>query len=247
MWLRGVLARDDAGLAFLRHFVTPECIVFDIGANIGQISRFVAQTLPAAHVYAFEPMPENVVDLMQNVELAPEATRKRITVVPCALTDRCGVVSLQVDDLMSQSASLSSVTGGLAAFGRRRFGLAPRTADVVGLSLDSVVTDLSLPRPSVIKVDVEGAEALVLVGGEKLLRESSVALYIELHGDEVAREVVRILHAWGYGIIGAEATWKAARRVDPGAQGTLEYIIASRDARALEAMEAAMARVTVTS
>lgn len=233
VWLRGALSRDGMGLKFLRHFSEPGGIVFDIGANIGQITRYVAQELPVERVFAFEPMPDNVVDLCRNVELAPEGARDRITVVPCALSDRAGIVTLQLDDYMSQSAALSVVTGGLAAFGRRRFGLAPRTADVIALTIDQCVSDFGLPKPNVVKIDVEGAEALVLEGGRATFTGQNVPLYIELHGEEPTRDVLAVLDRWGYTAFGAAAVWGAPRRVGPAESEPLEYVIASRDADSL--------------
>lgn len=38
--------------------IPENAIVFDIGANIGNFSRYVVERYPSAHVYAFEPVPQ---------------------------------------------------------------------------------------------------------------------------------------------------------------------------------------------
>jgi FkbM family methyltransferase len=244
MWLRGALSRDDGTLAFLRTFVKPGSIVYDVGANIGQVTRFISQDLPAKHVYAFEPMPENIVDFARNMRLATAAANERVTLVPCALAAESGVTKFQVDDLMSQSGALSSVTGGLAAFGRRRFGLPPLHADVVTLTLEDAIDVLRLPEPDVLKIDVEGAEALVLGGGRRLLSTGDRALYVEVHGPEPQREVLTLLTEMGYSLAGSAATWTVPEPIDAGHESPLEYVVATRARSQLDRMASACARRT---
>jgi FkbM family methyltransferase len=43
-------------------------VVFDVGANIGMFSLFIAARCPSAEVYAFEPVPEVFAKLQQNVD-----------------------------------------------------------------------------------------------------------------------------------------------------------------------------------
>ena len=55
-----------------------------------------------------------------------------------------------------------------------------------------------LPLPDVMKIDVEGAEPLLLRGAAGLLRERRPKLVVELHGAAVAREVITLLDGFGY-------------------------------------------------
>jgi len=116
----------------------------------------------------------------------------------------------------------------LAAFGRRRFGLPPLLADVIALTLDDAIDVLGLPEPDVLKIDVEGAEALVLRGGRRLLSTRAPALYIELHGAEPQREVLKLLAGMGYSVAGSAATSTAPEPVDAGHDLPLEYVVATR-------------------
>jgi len=53
-------------------------------------------------------------------------------------------------------------------------------------------------RADVIKIDVEGAEAMALRGAEQLLRSNRPRLFIEVHSRALARECDQILLDYGY-------------------------------------------------
>lgn len=52
-------ARASGEVSFLRQHLSgrPDCVVFDVGANLGGYSRQVLEVCPHATVYAFEPHP----------------------------------------------------------------------------------------------------------------------------------------------------------------------------------------------
>lgn len=66
------------------------------------------------------------------------------------------------------------------------------------VSLDAFVRPGDVGLPDLIKIDVEGAEALVLRGAEQILCERRPNLIIETHGSQVEEECLQLLHAHGY-------------------------------------------------
>jgi amino acid adenylation domain-containing protein/FkbM family methyltransferase len=54
----------------------PQACVFDVGANIGMFSMYVAEQSPGARIYAFEPIAEVCESLQRNAELCRGATVK---------------------------------------------------------------------------------------------------------------------------------------------------------------------------
>lgn len=68
-------------------------------------------------------------------------------------------------------------------------------------SLDSLLADL--PGPQVLKIDVEGAEALVIRGAQHLLTHVRPTILCEV-GDDTRREVIETLSACDYGIVDGE-------------------------------------------
>lgn len=59
-------------------------------------------------------------------------------------------------------------------------------------------------KPNIVKIDVEGAELLVLKGMQSLLEEESITLFLELHGNKLdefntnSKEVISFLNKLGY-------------------------------------------------
>lgn len=59
-------------------------------------------------------------------------------------------------------------------------------------------------KPDIVKIDVEGAEVLVLRGAQRLLAECRPLIYIEVCG-EPAKEVFSILQQHGYRLYDGDA------------------------------------------
>jgi FkbM family methyltransferase len=248
LWLREPLESEQLPFAVLRHFVRPGDVVYDAGANIGLYARYLVQSLGAGRVVCFEPAAENRELLRRNVELGGiggiRGIGDRVTLLPFALADADGTAEFQVDDMQSASGTLSRVTGGEACVGRRNLGLGPLTARVECRRLDSVLAEGKVPPPDVMKIDVEGAEALLLDGADRLLAEHGPRLLIELHGAAVAREVLLALAGHGYSCVA-----KVSQEIDPSGLAAVDaataprvtglydvhFIAAARDARDLPA------------
>jgi FkbM family methyltransferase len=241
-WLRKPMESESFPFAMLCHMVRPGDVVYDCGANLGLYARFLAGTLGAGRVVAFEPSPDNRRFLAANLALGGIADR--VTVLPMALADEDGMAEFQVDDVQTSSGTLSKVTGGMPSEGRRNLRLAPLTDQVLCRRLDTVVAEEKLPLPDVIKIDVEGAEALLLRGAAGLLRERRPALVVELHGAGPARAVISLLQDFGYACAARVST-----RIHPAGYGPvdpsllprvtephdIQFIVAAGDSAALPA------------
>lgn len=195
-WLRHPLTHETFALGALRRLVRTGDVVFDIGANIGVYSRFLSICQAAGKVFAFEPMTENLDLLRKNTR--DFSSEGRIEVMALALGETDGQEDLQVDDVMSGTATLSRISEGRASHGRAHYGWAPRTELVVCRRVDSLIAEGRVPSPHVLKIDVEGAEGEVLRGARDLLKTRGPRLLIELHGPARAREVVRELESHSY-------------------------------------------------
>lgn len=130
----------------------PGMVFFDIGANAGFFSLLASTKCKA--VYAFEPLPSNLHRLSINLEL--NATQN-VTVVQSAVTDRSGTGTLYVpEDENTGLASLIEETGG-------------HSIAVPTITLDEFVRKQGIGRVDLIKIDIEGAEALAFEGAQELL------------------------------------------------------------------------------
>jgi FkbM family methyltransferase len=165
--------------------LSPGQVFYDIGANAGFFSLISAKLVGVSgEVYSFEPLPDNLRALRQQLSINSLA---QCYVVPKAVAKTSGRCLLQLTDNHS--------TAHLAETGQR-----------LGLSGDIEVETVSIDdfaahhrSPNLIKIDVEGAEDLVLEGATKLLSSSEAPrLLIELHGEDKARAVNSILQSHGY-------------------------------------------------
>ena len=141
-------------------------VVWDIGANLG-LFTFAASVSagPGGHVLAVEPDAEMVRLLRRSA--AANRGHAPIDVLPAAVTDAVGVARFHI-------ARRNRSTNYLDGFGTAQAGGVRATEMVPTVTLDWLSEHF--PLPDVIKIDVEEAEASVLVGGSRVLSTQPAVL-----------------------------------------------------------------------
>jgi len=153
----------------VREFVTPGAVVWDVGANVGLFSFAAANMAgPGGLVVALEP------DAWLVATFAAQCARStgRLSASK-GRTCRGGLRRLRSDVL---PRARSRAANHLAEFGTTQTGGSREQQLVVAVTLDWLMD--SMPAPSVVKIDVEGAELEVLKGASLLfetVRRSSSA------------------------------------------------------------------------
>ena len=153
-------------LAMLQKLLGPGDVFWDVGANIG-FYTLAASTLVGkeGQVVAFEPGPQAWRGLMANIDLNQ---RSNIRPFKMAVAAASGWVTLfSQPDIADGGASLIP-----------RSDPACRADLCPAINLDGFLQDSGLPRPTFLKVDVEGAEALVLAGSRRLLTDPTPPLML---------------------------------------------------------------------
>lgn len=158
---------EDPVLTMLASLVPAGGVVFDIGANVGLYALSLTELAKPAHVYAIEAHPRTFARLEEHIELN---RMSNITAVARALGDRAGHIRLHEHD-----AGDSGMTSVLS-----RPGVEGEGVEVAMSTLDDLTTELGISRLDVIKLDVEGFEPEVILGGRKVLERYRPALAIEL-------------------------------------------------------------------
>jgi FkbM family methyltransferase len=151
--------------------IRPSDVLFDVGANIGVISLLLGKKNfeRGISVHAFEPEPRNAAQLRRNVQL--NRLESIIKVHELALGKECGTIPMSVSG--EEGEGSHSVI--------RSIGPASRLVQVPIDSMDNFSRKLSV-IPTVVKVDVEGAEMDVLCGMERLLASGSIRdIFVEIH------------------------------------------------------------------
>ena len=171
--------------------VGPDQVIFDIGANVGFVSLMFAMKVgEGGHVYAFEALPENTRRLDQNIEL--NEYQSRVTVLQTAVQDHTG----ETEFLIGPSGAMGKVVG---SSGRDSLDY-PERIVVKALSIDQFIKEQGIPLPDIVKVDVEGGEALVLLGMHELLEQRRTIILLELHGSDSTQKCWKLLIESGYKI-----------------------------------------------
>jgi FkbM family methyltransferase len=140
--------------------VWPKTIV-DIGANVGQFSVAASKFFNQSKIICIEPDPEVSKKLKRNLRGYLNSE-----VITCAAGDTTGEVKF----FRNQNSQVSSIL----EIGGTRKKLFPKSQvaeefQVPMFTLDSLFENRNLEGPILLKLDVQGAELMVLNGGEKFL------------------------------------------------------------------------------
>lgn len=167
----------------------PIKVAYDIGAHVGFMSLVLAERASSeGKVFAFEPAPENIAIMQQLI--VRNSLQHKVSLIPIALADENGEQNL-INWKSSSMYFLESVLDGQKACGCS-------STNVTTCTLDSFVFEQLNPPPELIKIDVEGAEALVIQGGLRTLDVYSPKLLIEIHGPRNAQKLWRLLQSLNY-------------------------------------------------
>jgi FkbM family methyltransferase len=169
--------------------VRPGACAIDIGAHIGFYTLILAKMVgPYGRVLAFEPLPRNFSLLCDNIRLN---NCTHVQAIDKAVLDHtCDVeADIREDGLLPGSVVF-----------RASERLEQATASAV--SIDDFVHDSGLPV-SIMKIDVEGNESLVLKGASRTIQSLHPTMIIEVHHFDAspdASPVISQLRERGYSI-----------------------------------------------
>jgi FkbM family methyltransferase len=147
-------------------------VIYDLGANVGIASLYFAARYPQAAFYGFEPVPMNFEVCSLNYRNLANAHA-----FPWAVGAHSGVASFEM--------SAADLRGGrLTGCPPPPEGVLDRRIEVQVFTVPDLLKRQQLPAPDFLKVDVEGAEADVLMGlGDQC--PSIKRMLVETHGPKL--------------------------------------------------------------
>jgi FkbM family methyltransferase len=154
---------DPNEMTFMERYLRAGDSVVDVGANIGVYTLLVARLVGrSGRVFAFEPTPQTFRRLQENLTLNHA---EWVTAQQVAVSDRRGTMTFTTD----------RDTGNCFTFDASYAG---HSISVPVTTLDEVLGET---RCSLVKVDAEGAEPLILSGARRALAEHRLSvLQLEL-------------------------------------------------------------------
>tara|TARA_R110000868_G_scaffold97619_16_gene268662 strand:+ start:6890 stop:7648 length:759 start_codon:yes stop_codon:yes gene_type:complete len=150
-------------------------VFFDIGANIGLFSLYFKLKYPGLIVHAFEPEGLNYTSLKSSIN---SFSMTDFYLNRLGLSDSIGAASLHIDKLNMGGASVS-------LSGPDRVSV-----DINLSTLDQYCSDMHVENIDVIKIDVEGLEEKIIIGGLNSIRKFKPVIIFECMHDELVQNNV---------------------------------------------------------
>ena len=188
----------------------PGDVFWDVGANVGAYSLYAA-TRPGVKVLAFEPEASNYYVLTKNVAL--NNVWKMVTPYNFALAEGTEFSVL--------SSFHSAIGGSKHAFGDPMDSWEEddpviMQQGMVAFGIDQLVDEYEFPRPTHLKVDVDGIEEMILAGAPKTLRHpdlKSVHIEVQKYKPEAEAKIRGTLEDAGFVLAvesGPNLIWRRA-------------------------------------
>jgi FkbM family methyltransferase len=154
-------------------------VVVDIGANIGYYTLIAAKLVGnKGIVYAFEPEPSNYKLLCENIAINGYAN---IVPIQKAVSNTTGKATLYVDKAIGDVSSFA------------KDNVLTHSKNVDCLEVETITLDdffertVGDDRIDLMKIDVEGAEELVIDGAERVLRNNRLKIFMEFMPDQLTK------------------------------------------------------------
>ena len=171
-------------LHFIKNNFKPDGCFVDVGANIGLMSIFAATKFPNSTVIAYEAHPNTVKILNENIRLNKV---KNIEVHASALSNEAGNVAIFDNWEVNRGGASIKVNKG--------------QSDSHQVSCDLLDSFASI-APTMLKIDVEGAELEVLQGAKGKIETYRPTLIIEIskgrdQSDE-SKDIYDFVNSFGF-------------------------------------------------
>ena len=164
----------------------PDSVVIDLGGYCGASSYFFAKAAgPQSRILCLEPDPLNYESLLKNIQFHQ---LKNVTPLPLAIWSRSGKLSFETEGNMGSGV----------------YEVHPRNTrpvEIESITLEELAAKHQLERIDFIKMDIEGAESVVLPSAVSFLKKYRPCLIVEPHivaGKLNTDEVAQILSDIGY-------------------------------------------------
>lgn len=157
-----MIGRPSGYISVMLRSIRSGDVVLDVGANTGAFTILFAHSVGSCgHVHAFEPVTPTFRKLFRNISRSPLSNR--VILNKCAISDHLGrcLIRVPADDF----AQASLIDHSIASWSSKLFA----SYDCAFETLDNYASVHSIRKIHFVKIDVEGAEMLVLNGMRNIL------------------------------------------------------------------------------
>ena len=155
----------------IREHLRSHMTFVDVGANLGELTLLAAKRLVNGRVLAFEPDPQIFLQLSRNISINHLSSVELFNI---ALFDKTDSLPLY----RKQDINFGTINEGVPSLFST--GNDPQEVRVQLRRFDDVARESGLDRLDVMKIDVEGAEMMVLRGAECFIKRYRPIIITEL-------------------------------------------------------------------
>lgn len=174
-----LMTKEPDTIAWIDDIVKENEVFYDVGANIGVFSLYVA-TRKNALAIAFEPQATTYGILNQNIYL--NGLANRIKALNIAMYNKTTFSNLNVSEVRPGKAGNSF--GTVASGGDERPAF---LQGMIGMRMDDFIRTFDPPFPNHVKIDVDANEPEIVEGMEGILadrRLRSIAVELDIDNDK---------------------------------------------------------------
>jgi FkbM family methyltransferase len=147
--------------------------ILDVGANIGMYSICYSKMFSNGVIYSFEPVKKNYQTLISNIK---SNKIKNIISYQFGLLDKKKNLKIGIPDSKTHKRYKENINDGLFSIFAKK-----KTLKIKLFSLDDLAKNNFFDKIDFIKIDVEGAESLVLEGAKKTIKKYKPIIQIEFN------------------------------------------------------------------
>lgn len=160
-----LLVKDEVFTAAVGRIDPSIETIFDVGANVGDVTLYMLDVFPRATIYAFEPCSSSYERLSQRIAESPH--RDRVKLFNLGFYDEEGRRMLHLTSHHGAN-SLVDVTPGYHEANPQVTECAAE--EVALVRLDDFIAEQGVDHVDLMKIDVEGVETEVIAGGLETMK-----------------------------------------------------------------------------
>lgn len=174
-------------------------VIFDVGANIGSVTKLYNKIFPKASIYSFEPYPAAYEQLqfffMRN---------KYVKVQNLAISEKKGCVLMNAN-ISAATNSLHSTALEASFYWGENLLDTKEKIKVDATTIDSFCVENRISKIDILKLDIQGHELAALHGAKEMLKKNAISvIYSEIimvptySGQNKFHEYLSFLDSLGY-------------------------------------------------
>ena len=165
---------------FIESLIPENGTVLDIGANVGWFTIRLANKYPEVNIYSFEPVPATYAKMKKNLLLngISEISNQggHVYIINAGLYDKDGESTIFVPG-SSEASSLQPIND---KFYLRDDNEGQNRISCMIKTMDTFVKENDIKSLDFIKCDTEGAEKMVFLGAQHVLKKLKPMVYTEM-------------------------------------------------------------------